>query len=100
MIVVGHFALKQLASEQWRISRRVFELQRFKRKGRAPPQSPVSPAAPDDVMLLPKLGNFVTYIRLCPLRVCSSTNRRIAEDRLPCARFSSIFATNADSVAC
>ena len=29
----------------------------------------------------------------------SSTNRRIAEDRLPCARVSSIFATNADSVA-
>ena len=38
------------------------------------------------------LGPFV--------RKYSSTNRRIAEDRLPCWRVASIFATNADSVAC
>jgi hypothetical protein len=39
------------------------------------------------------------YLR--PLvRKYSSTNRRIAEDRLPCWRVWSILATNADSVAC
>ena len=34
------------------------------------------------------------------LRICSSTNRRIAEDRLPCWRVWSICVTNFDSVAC
>jgi hypothetical protein len=41
----------------------------------------------------------VRYLRPF-VRKYSSTNRRIAEDRLPCRRVSSILATNVPSVAC
>ena len=55
--------------------------------------------APDNNVAVRALGRL-RYLR-SPMRVlkCSSTNRRIAEDRLPCWRVSSISATNSDSVA-